>query len=591
MTLFITRAGKDYGLGHVNRQINILPFIQGIVDFQQSVFITLCDQGQEKSLSTLLENKLIESYPDLSYSIISYRRIHDLFQLITSNSIDLIVLDGREFPETLFLLISKKGIPILSYDDYRFGSIYSELAVHPLPGSAQKFSNSASLDFQPFSQAHYQALKTWQRPAEVPYHRILVSFGGSDPAQIAHLVIKALYDRYSSQITLIEGPLSDYSWANDYPSVKVVHSPENLVPYYEKNTVLFTSIGLTLLEGLSFGIKTVCITPSKAHNQIAQKIEGIINLGCVTRLKASAIDKAMALVNQLNVKSHKPDFDKTMALYQASFRFLKQNGAARCPVCMSLKKKAIDRTTSYTLFVCLGCRSNYQYRYLEVDKPYDESYYKENHQAAYGKSYLEDEPAIRSYSKRRLKILKSLFNHKNGQKLVEVGSALGLFLDEARVAGFTVNGVEISEYARNYCEERFQIPCYSNLEHLPGSLDALCLWFTLEHMPVLSEWISLASERIKKDGIFAFSVPNGNGAYARFNRKGYIKARPVEHLVEPSIEGLCKILKIYGFEMERLEIFGLHPSRYFMPPWGLFKLLQKALRLGDTFEIYARKIK
>jgi 2-polyprenyl-3-methyl-5-hydroxy-6-metoxy-1,4-benzoquinol methylase len=263
-----------------------------------------------------------------------------------------------------------------------------------------------------------------------------------------------------------------------------------------------------------------------------------------------------------------------------------------CPLCGGSSSELMDDTETYYLYLCRVCGSNYQKRKKGINKAYDESYFRENHRKAYGISYIEDEANIRAFAKRRLKILKGLVRKDSGKSLplLDAGSALGLFCDEAARAGFEAKGAEISVFARRFAKKNFGIKSYTDFMNVPGKFDCVTLWFTLEHINKPADWIKKARTLLNKGGILALSVPHGRGAFALLNRRGYLKARPVEHFYEPSIKGMKVLLKHYGFQLKKTAIFGLHPERTGLPKWNIIKLIQKILCLGDTFEIYARKI-
>jgi cyclopropane fatty-acyl-phospholipid synthase-like methyltransferase len=243
--------------------------------------------------------------------------------------------------------------------------------------------------------------------------------------------------------------------------------------------------------------------------------------------------------------------------------------------------------TFYTLHSCLGCGSNFQVRHGEPSVKYEEDYFKTGHINAYGRTYLEDEANIREISKRRLKVLLKLM--PQGIRILDIGSAMGLFCDEAMKMGFRSEGVEISSYAREFSSQAFRIKVWADIEECAGKFDAITLWFVLEHMNDPLSWIKKVSNLLNEGGIIALSVPNSAGAFSRFNPEGYYRKRPEEHYFEPSSRGLISLIKESGFKPERLEMFGLHPERLGLPPIGIINMIQKLAGLGDTFELYARK--
>ncbi len=273
---------------------------------------------------------------------------------------------------------------------------------------------------------------------------------------------------------------------------------------------------------------------------------------------------------------------------------MRKNGINHtCPVCGGNKSSIIFKNEQFILYSCRRCRSNFQDRLKDIDKPYDEKYFSDNHVRAYGTSYIGDEENIRSISRRRLENIKKLL--PSGKTLLDVGSAMGIFCSEAIKAGLESKGAEISEYAREYTRSRFNIDCYPDFMDIEEKFDCVTLWFTLEHIENPGLWIQKCHSLLNNGGLICIAIPNGRGAFALFNPGDYFKARPVEHYFEPSLKGLKILFKKSGFKIEKFEYFGLHPERIKflgkpLPQLKILQNLQKILRSGDTLEVYAEKI-
>lgn len=270
-------------------------------------------------------------------------------------------------------------------------------------------------------------------------------------------------------------------------------------------------------------------------------------------------------------------------------RGVKEN-KMECILCHSDNSRKLFDGPFYTLHLCLSCGSNFQERHNRGGQPpdYDEEYFKSGHTRAYGRTYIGDEQNIREISRRRLRYLRKIV--KPGGRLLDIGSAMGLFCDEARAAGLSPEGLEISGYAREFSSSTFNIKVWRDIRECKGSFDAATLWFTLEHMDSPAEWINNVRLLLNDGGVIAVSAPNSAGAFARFNPGEYYRKRPPEHLFEPSPHAMKDLLERSGFHTIRIEYFGLHPERISLPQSGLFKIMQKIAGLGDTFEIYAKKV-
>ena len=256
----------------------------------------------------------------------------------------------------------------------------------------------------------------------------------------------------------------------------------------------------------------------------------------------------------------------------------------KCPYCLS-ERLRVWRKAKDTIYQCEKCHSNIKVFHQAIDV-YDDAYFGEHYEQVYGKSYEEDEPIIRSYSRRRLATIKEIVPSGH---LVDVGAAYGFFADEAHQMGYDVSAVEIHDASIRYMQDRFGYPVYRSLELITQPVDIITLWFTMEHFPDVNAFMDTVKNSLRQGGCLALGLPNGYGSFARFCPSEYLKKRPIEHHTEPSLKGISCFLKRHGFRVVHEEIFGLHPERIGLPNTALFKNVLKITRLGDTFEVYAVK--
>ena len=127
------------------------------------------------------------------------------------------------------------------------------------------------------------------------------------------------------------------------------------------------------------------------------------------------------------------------------------------------------------------------------------------------------------------------------------------------------------------------------------------MWYVIEHFKNLDVVLKKVNAVLKKDGIFAFSTPSGQGVSATTNKDNFYVASPTDHysIWEPSIAN--KILKPYGFKVVKIVSTGHHPERFPQIKksgaqkgsiqWNTILKYSEAKKLGDTVEIYCKKIK
>lgn len=115
---------------------------------------------------------------------------------------------------------------------------------------------------------------------------------------------------------------------------------------------------------------------------------------------------------------------------------------------------------------------------------YDLGYFTGGATGAYD-DYGHDEPIHRVNARKRLRVLERASLTAPG-RLVDVGSAFGFFLDEARSAGWEVFGVDISVAARSTASDRFGMETFPDLESFAEGasavVDVVTFFQSLEHM-------------------------------------------------------------------------------------------------------------
>jgi 2-polyprenyl-3-methyl-5-hydroxy-6-metoxy-1,4-benzoquinol methylase len=106
-----------------------------------------------------------------------------------------------------------------------------------------------------------------------------------------------------------------------------------------------------------------------------------------------------------------------------------------------------------------------------------------------------------------------------GDRLLEVGSNVGLFLDTARAAGWRARGIEPSKWAVETGRERFGVDLeqkpLEELDDPPASADAIVLLDVLEHFNDPLDALRRLRRLLDDEGILALSTINLAGFHAR----------------------------------------------------------------------------
>jgi len=233
-------------------------------------------------------------------------------------------------------------------------------------------------------------------------------------------------------------------------------------------------------------------------------------------------------------------------------------------------------------------------------REYGDSYFMEEYQAQYKKTYYEDEMNLRKLAVRRIEVLRSIFkNGFIGKKLLEVGSAAGFFLDEARKEGFSVQGLELSEREVEYSKLALGLDVEKKsildlpVDYFKNQLDVIVAFFVLEHISELESLWERLGYWIKPGGVIFLAVPSFFGPSFQTNPKEWFRTHPGDHFFDYDLHCLKKLLSSLGFTVKYARPMSYHPSRDLgllgrLPVLG-YKFYSDRFCYGDTIQVAAIK--
>ncbi len=145
--------------------------------------------------------------------------------------------------------------------------------------------------------------------------------------------------------------------------------------------------------------------------------------------------------------------------------------------------------------------------------------------------------------------------------LLDVGSNLGFFLKKAREAGFEVEGLEPSPSLAKISSEKLNLKVTASfLENadLPeNNYDVITLIDVFEHVCNPRELLEVSSKLLKRDGIIAIKVPNGDYNYFKMKLgklTGKGKQMDIwnccEHVVHYTPKTFSKMIESCGYRVK-----------------------------------------
>jgi SAM-dependent methyltransferase len=207
-----------------------------------------------------------------------------------------------------------------------------------------------------------------------------------------------------------------------------------------------------------------------------------------------------------------------------------------------------------------------------------------------------------------LRILRRLEKLQPGKgRLMDVGAATGILLRLARDRGWTPDGVEPSAWAVGHARRVHGIAlregAFETVPLEPFSCDAVTMVDFIEHTAVPNEALKQAARILKPGGVLCLVTPDIRSLAARLAGRRWWHFRPA-HLAYFSRHGLDALFRRTGFAPVLRKRYAWTFSAHYLLSrlnWtrGLLinprtaSFLEKIpiqLALGDSFEIYARRI-
>jgi 2-polyprenyl-3-methyl-5-hydroxy-6-metoxy-1,4-benzoquinol methylase len=512
---------------------------------------------------------------------------------------DVIVLDRRKTPMDEYKRLAGQGF-IIGLDEGGPARNHIPYIIDILPGFMRKDEpNISSIRF--LELPHHR-----KRRFTYPFKNVLITFGGEDPEDLTHKMVSFLKKHFHYlNLSVCIGPSFHSSYSFD--RVKLLHKPENLKEELYHYDLIITSCGLTCFEALSAKVPVILLNPSRYHQKMSESL-GFPDIGVKKPIRnkfSSYINNKEYYIKLFNRIDREWDFFKKnsgrlaeiiMDIAQVS----RDYDYYTCQGCGNRNNPVIGRSEKRTFFRCSRCGLIYALNFSGKPFQYDRGYFFTEYRKQYGKTYLEDFNHIKERAFGRINRINRLKEIK-GKKILDIGCAFGPFLQAALEKGAEPLGLEVSKEASEYVKKELKIDCickpFEDVS-LKSKYDVITMWYVLEHFKRIKAVLEKVNRLLNIDGVFAFSTPSSYGISSKKNLRIFLKNNPADHHFILSPKSVKKILKRYGFKIGKIIITGHHPERFpFVKNLSRNKfryrfllLVSKAFKLGDTFEVYARKV-
>ena len=460
--------------------------------------------------------------------------------------------------------------------------------------------------------------------------RILVSFGAEDPALLTvntALTLQNILGKDAS-LSVVLGPLRknndlDKKTLEQKGIIVIEGKEDSLKEDLANYDLLITHFGITAFEALYARLPVLLINPGPYHEELSRHA-GLVYLKGVkfpgsqdfTKLYSMCIEKSEKAALRWGLEKNSTEESSDLGVARLLLD-AKPVVYRKCPLCTAPQGRVLGRFPGRTYRLC-SCGTILMNR-LTPPVAYNRDYFFTEYKKQYGKTYLEDFPKLQKDGERRLSKIIKILNHRghvehkeekkvfHPERLLDIGCAYGPFLAAAKKEGFEVLGIDPAPDAVDYVRETLEIASIQGTfpESLPELykingmdkdkefFDVITLWYVIEHLDDPGKALQAVNGLLKTGGILAFSTPSARGISRRRSLLSFLERSPPDHFTIWDPRRTAALMKRYGFCLKKTIITGHHPERFpfFFPGLWFCTALSKIFGLGDTFEVYAVKVR
>jgi len=227
----------------------------------------------------------------------------------------------------------------------------------------------------------------------------------------------------------------------------------------------------------------------------------------------------------------------------------------KCVVCDNKKLSPVINL-DWPLYRCLNCGL------VQVSPLPSQQAVNKLYSGDYWKNYAPYESQIRAHRRYFQEKIKQIKQYRKQGKILDIGCALGIFMETAKKNHYQVEGIDISDYPVKYCRKNGLAAEQKTIHTInkKNDFDIVTAFEIIEHELDPVEALNDINHVLKPHGLLVVSVPNSQMVISRIMGKYWFGYRDKEHLFHFTKESLLLLLKKAGFT--QIKIMNDSPRPY-----------------------------
>lgn len=223
-----------------------------------------------------------------------------------------------------------------------------------------------------------------------------------------------------------------------------------------------------------------------------------------------------------------------------------------CAICGSTETRYLLDKMGYAIARCAKCGlvyANPRAPHETILARYSTQYFWTEYLPSLG--VVDGTFDLAHFDLRHRALLDMMAARTEGRRLLEVGCGAGFFLKAAERAGWTVEGIELSDEASRFAVEQLHLRIRRERAEdapiAPGSFDAACMFDVIEHLFEPAPVLAAIARALVPGGLLVISTPNFDSASRLTLGNDWAVLSPLEHLYYFTEDSLRRILHKTGF--------------------------------------------